>query len=184
MSINKNQTKNYNINKKLEVQKQITDEAKKEYEKMVDEHGRGSKEAERAERAYNNQAASLNNLERYISKANQEMQQFAREQQGQSTRISDTGDAMESVGNRLGEEASKARESGSTLTERITLLALGVVSAIGGITAAFGWKRLVGLDSGKAQLKGLGYSTKDVGRITGQVTEAIEGGMTTMAEGT
>src|SRR5699024_9949690 len=49
---------------------------------------------------------------------------------------------------------------------------------------AFGWKRLVGLDSAKAQLKGLGYSTKDVGRITGQVTEAIEGGMTTMAEGT
>src|SRR5699024_5586371 len=116
--------------------------------------------------------------------ANQEMHQFAREQQVQSTRIYKTGDAMESFGNRLGEVSSKARETGSTLTKRITLPALGVVSAVGGITAAFGWKRLVGLDSAKAQLKGLGYSTKDVGRITGQVTEAIDGGMTTMAEGT
>ena len=183
-SLDKYQSKMDGLNKKLEVQKQITAEAKKEYEKMVDEHGRGSKEAERAERAYNNQAASLNNLERYISKANQEMHQFAREQQVQSTRIYKTGDAMESFGNRLGEVSSKARETGSTLTKRITLPALGVVSAIGGITAAFGWKRLTGLDSAQAQLKGLGYNTEEVGRISDQVTEAIEGGMTTMAEGT
>src|SRR5699024_10150019 len=44
--------------------------------------------------------------------------------------------------------------------------------------------RFVGLDTAKAKLEGLGYSTKDVGRITDQVTSAIKGGMTTMAEGT
>src|SRR5699024_159097 len=36
----------------------------------------------------------------------------------------------------------------------------------------------------KAQLTGLGYSTKEVGSITDTVTKAIDGGMTTMAEGT
>src|SRR5699024_6611233 len=183
-SLDKYQSRMDGLNKKLEVQKQITAEAKKEYEKMVDEHGRGSKEAERAERAYNNQAASLNNLERYISKTNQEMHQFAREQQVQNTRIYKTGDSMERFGNKMGDVSKRARDLGGTLTKRITVPAFGVASAAAGITAAFGWKRLVGLDSAKAQLKGLGYSTKDVGRITGQVTEAIDGGMTTMAEGT
>src|SRR5699024_837815 len=83
-----------------------------------------------------------------------------------------------------GEVSSKARETGSTLTKRITLPALGVVSAIGGITAAFGWKRLTGLDSAQAQLKGLGYNTEEVGRISDQVTEDIKGCKNTVAEGT
>ncbi len=53
-----------------------------------------------------------------------------------------------------------------------------------GITAKLGFDRLVGLDTAKAKLEGLGYSTKEVGSITDQVTHAIQGGMTTMAEGT
>src|SRR5699024_8210925 len=73
---------------------------------------------------------------------------------------------------------------GGTLTKYITLPIVGITSAAAGMTAAFGWERLVGLDSAQAQLKGLGYSTEEVGRISDQVTSAIEGGMTTMAEGT
>src|SRR5699024_9800799 len=71
-SIDKYQTRISSLNKKLEMQKQVTAEAKKEYEKMVDEHGRGTKESEKAERAYNYEAATLNNLERYIGKVNKD----------------------------------------------------------------------------------------------------------------
>lgn len=48
---------------------------------------------------------------------------------------------------------------------------------------ALGFKRLVGLDSAQAKLKGLGYNGKEVERISKQVETAIEGGMTTMGEG-
>ena len=84
---------------------------------------------------------------------------------------------MQSVG-------GQAQNMGRSLTSSITKPALVAGTAMAGITAKLGFDRLVGLDSAKAKLEGLGYSTKEVGSITGQVTKAIEGGMTTMAEGT
>src|SRR5690625_4487104 len=54
-SVGKYEKRLEGLNKKLDAQKQVTQASKKEYEKMVAEHGRGSVEAERAERAYNNQ---------------------------------------------------------------------------------------------------------------------------------
>lgn len=87
-----------------------------------------------------------------------------------STSLSKVGKSFESVG--------------SKLTKSITLPAAGVAVAAAGITAAFGWKRLVGIDTAQSQLKGLGYSTEDVERISGQLTKALEGGMLTMGEAT
>ncbi len=73
---------------------------------------------------------------------------------------------------------------GNSLTKKLTVPAFVATSAVAGVTAALGWKRLTGLDTAQAQLKGLGYNTEEVGRISDQVTRAIDGGMTTMAEGT
>lgn len=92
-------------------------------------------------------------------------------------RIQEVGGQWKSAGKRIG-------GVGATLTKKITAPVGIAVTAVGGLTAALGWGRLVGLDSAQAQLKGLGYNTEEVGRISGQVTKAIEGGMTTMAEGT
>jgi tape measure domain-containing protein len=72
---------------------------------------------------------------------------------------------------------------GGSLTKKITLPASAAISAAGGIVAAFGWKRLVGLDSARAQLQGLGYDTEAVDRISKQVSKTIQGTTTTMAEG-
>src|SRR5699024_5500341 len=76
------------------------------------------------------------------------------------------------------------REVGGELPKRLTLLVVGVSTAIGGMVAAFGWGRLVSVDNAQAQLKGLGYETKDVERISGQLSDALEGGMLTMGEAT
>src|SRR5690625_3219609 len=183
-SIGKYETRLTGLNKKLEAQKVVTESARKHHEKMVAEFGEGSKEADNAAIAYNNQSAQLKNLERYVSRATDELKMMKREQEIQSSGWYKTGDAIEGFSDKLGSVSGKAREVGSSLTKSITLPALGVATAVGGIVAAFGWQRLVGLDTAKAQLEGLGYSTEDVGRITDQVTSAIEGGMTTMAEGT
>ncbi|MDY0395431.1 tape measure protein [Virgibacillus halophilus] len=101
-----------------------------------------------------------------------------------STNFSSVGKTLTNFGNGLQQASQKVGNLGKSLTKKITLPAAGAATAIGGITAALGWKRLVGLDSAQAQLKGLGYNTKEVGRISKQVTKAIDGGMTTMAEGT
>lgn len=99
-----------------------------------------------------------------------------------------TEDAADKVGKSFSENiislGDKFGSVGKKLTLGITTPVLGLVSAAGGLTAALGWKRLVGLDTAQAQLKGLGYNVEEVARISDQVTTALEGGMTTMAEGT
>src|SRR5699024_9080960 len=94
------------------------------------------------------------------------------------------GQKVQQVGTAVQDVSNKVRSVGGNLTKYITTPIAGVITAAGAMTAAFGWDRLVGLDAAQAQLKGLGYETEDVERITKQVTSAIEGGMTTMAEST
>jgi len=183
-SIGKYETRLDGLNKKLEVQKEVTKEAKVEYEKMVDEHGEGSKEAEKAAREYNNQAASLNNLERYVQRATDELKEMKRQQEIQSSGLFRTGESLTNFGNSLQDISGKAKAVGGSLTKYITMPAIGVATAVGGITAAFGWGRLVGLDSAQAQLRGLGYAAEDVERISTNLVEALDGGMMTMAEAT
>ena len=93
--------------------------------------------------------------------------------------------AGKSAGSRIASSiADSMGKSGKTLTKAITVPALGAATAIGGIVAAFGWKRLVAVDAAQAQLKGLGYSAEDVSRISDGLRDAISGGMLTMAEAT
>src|SRR5690625_4815424 len=183
-SMKKYETSLDGLNKKLEVQRKTTETAKERMEEMTEEYGEGSRQAEQATREYHRQAAELNNLERHIQRVTEEMKEFEKQQQIQSSATYKMGESLTNFGGSLQVVSDKAKSVGKSLTKSITLPALGVATAIGGITAAFGWDRLVGLDTAQAQLKGLGFSTEEVGRISKQVTNAIQGGMTTMAEGT
>ena len=156
------------------------DDLKAKYEQARQQDGENARSTQRLAMEYNKQADSLNRMEHQLANYTKELN----EMRVKSSSWYKMGDAMQGFGDKLGGVSKKAREVGSTLTKRITLPALGVATAAGGIVAAFGWDRLVGLDSAKAQLEGMGYSTKEVGSITDTVTTAIEGGMTTMAEGT
>jgi len=92
--------------------------------------------------------------------------------------------AGKSAGSRIASSiASSMGSAGKSLTKAITVPALGAATAVGGIVAAFGWKRLVGLDSARAKLQGLGYDAQSVERISDQVKSAVQGTVTTMAEG-
>lgn len=172
------------LKKKYELQSKVVDSARDKHEKLQNSTTASTKEIEKAATEYNNASAQLNNLGRYIDGVAEEMNAFSRQQDIQATKTWRAGDAMQSFGDNLRGVSQRAVDLGSDLTRRITLPVVGVTTAVGGMVAAFGWKRLVGLDSAQAQLKGLGYSTKEVGRISDQVTSAIDGGMTTMAEGT
>ena len=96
--------------------------------------------------------------------------------QSASQRFQSVGKSVTGVGDNF----SEAGRAVSTLTSPIG----GAILAAGGLTAALGWGRLKSVDTAQAQLRGLGYDTQDVERISGQLTKALEGGMLTMGEAT
>ncbi len=133
-SVKKYETSLSGMNKKLQVQKRAVAEAEKEYKKMVDEHGRGSKEAEKAAQEYNNQAAALNNLERYIEKTKDELAKFTRQQEIAESGWTKLGDKLETYGGRLKGFGDKMTDVGSTLNRKVTL----PLVALGGIAGKVG----------------------------------------------
>ncbi|WP_347099628.1 phage tail protein, partial [Staphylococcus ureilyticus] len=152
-------------------------ELEKQYKQVAQSQGANSAKAVRLQTEYNKQANAINAMKDEYGRLNQ----YYRENFSMAGRLSNSfrsiGTSMQSVGN-------QAQNMGRSLTSSITKPALIAGTAMAGITAKLGFDRLVGLDSAKAKLEGLGYSTKEVGSITDQVAKAIEGGMTTMAEGT
>ncbi|MEX5913862.1 peptidoglycan DD-metalloendopeptidase family protein [Staphylococcus ureilyticus] len=152
-------------------------ELEKQYKQVAQSQGANSAKAVRLQTEYNKQANAINAMKDEYGRLNQ----YYRENFSMAGRLSNSfrsiGSSMQSVG-------GQAQNMGRSLTSSITKPALVAGTAMAGITAKLGFDRLVGLDSAKAKLEGLGYSTKEVGSITDQVSKAIEGGMTTMAEGT
>src|SRR5699024_3739722 len=161
-------------------QKKNVDDLKSSYDQLVATGQENTAEGQKLRTEYNKQVDELNRLGHALNNAENGLRDLYVEQ----SKFTKMGNAFKSIGCGVQGVGNAARDVGGTLTKDITLPIVGITSAAAGMTAAFGWERLVGLDSAQAQLKGLGYSTEEVGRISDQVTSAIEGGMTTMAEGT
>jgi len=113
---------------------------------------------------------NLSGLEKTFSEVEKRATGFGNKMEAAGKKISNVGKGMTSVGN--------------SLTKYITAPVLGATTAAAGLVATLGWKRLVAIDSAKAQLEGFGYSLKDVERISKQVNDAVTGTTMTMAEGT
>ena len=90
---------------------------------------------------------------------------------------------LEQAAGKMKSIGSQISGVGSQLTNNITKPATIAMTAVGGLVATLGFKRLVGVDTAKAKLKGLGYEGKDVDRIMEQVVNATKTGMTTVGEG-
>lgn len=172
------------MNDKIKLQERIVESTRKEYEKMVEQHGEGSKQAEAAKRSYENQSATLNNLERAVERTTNQMREFEKQQQIANSGWTKFGDFATKAGGKLTTVGEGMKNVGSKLTKSITLPAVGAATAVGGMVAAFGWGRLTGMDAAKAQLEGLGYQAEDVERVIKQVNTAVQGTTMTMAEGT
>lgn len=170
-------TRMNDLDKSIKVGTSNLGELEKQYKQVAQSQGANSAKAVRLQTEYNKQANAINAMQDEYGRLNQ----YYRENFSMAGRLSNSfrsiGTSMQGVGN-------QAQNMGRSLTSSITKPALIAGTAMAGITAKLGFDRLVGLDSAKAKLEGLGYSTKEVGSITDQVSKAIEGGMTTMAEGT
>lgn len=157
---------------------------KSAYHEEGEAQGYATKKALGLQKAIADQEKELHFLKRDLDNATAGLKEFEKAQAIDSSRFTKIGKSIQSMSTGLGTVSKKMVDVGTGLTNKITKPALVAGAAVGGITAKLGFDRLVGLDTAKAKLEGLGYSTKEVGSITDQVTNAIKGGMTTMAEGT
>ena len=80
--------------------------------------------------------------------------------------VSGVGSSMESVGKKL--------------TNSITVPIVGATAAAGTLVTALGFKRLVGIDTARAQFKGLGY---DAEAVMAQVDKGVTNTSLSMAQG-
>ncbi|NWN99253.1 tape measure protein [Tetragenococcus halophilus] len=153
------------------------DQLKSAHADVVAEQGAGSKAALDYANEINRETDTLNMFQSQLSQVTQEYKQ----NYSVAGRI---GKSFGAIGSGMQTVGDKMQSVGSSFTSHITKPAGIAAAAVGGLTAKLGFDRLVGLDTAKAKLEGLGYSGKQVESITGEVEEAIDGSMTTMAEGT
>lgn len=90
---------------------------------------------------------------------------------------------LKTVGAKFKSVGDSISNVGSKLTNYITKPAAIAATAVGGVVAALGFKRLVGLDTAEAKLRGLGYTAEDVAKVSNDVADALVGGMMTLGEG-
>lgn len=128
-SVQKYETQLTGLNKKLDVQKSAVKASKDEYDKMVERHGASSKEAEKAAEVYNKNSASLNNLEGYIGKVNDEMKQFQKEQQVANSGWTKFGDKLDKSGQKITAFGTGMKNVGGNMSKYITAPLAGVATA-------------------------------------------------------
>lgn len=153
-SIGKYETRLSGLNRKLDVQKEVTKQAKVEYEKMVKEHGEGSKEADNAAKSYNNEVASLNNLERYVGRTREELEKLKEQQKIAESSWGKLGKKLEETGTRLTKVGDSMKSTGKSLSMYVTapLVGLGgmaVKSAIEFESAFAGVRKTVDATEGE-----------------------------------
>lgn len=131
-SVEKYETRLGGLNKKLDAQKAAVNAARREHERMVQQHGEGSRQAQTAGTAYNNLAADFNNLQRYVGEVTEEFQQFQREQEIAESRMGRFSSALEGIGGKLSVIGDKMSAAGKGLSVGLTapIVAFGAAGVV------------------------------------------------------
>ena len=95
-------------------------------------------------------------------------------------KLANAGDKMHNVGDRFKAAGRSISAVGSDLTKKITMPIGGAITAAGGLTAALGFKRLVGIDTAKSQIQGLGF---DAEKVMQDVDKGLMNTSMSMADG-
>ncbi|MEK3856580.1 phage tail tape measure protein [Cytobacillus sp. FSL H8-0458] len=168
-SVAKYETRLQGLNRKLEIQEQIVQASRQEYERMVQEYGEGSREAEAAARSYNNQVAALRNLERSIQRTAQELSDLQNEQEQASSRWANFGESITGVGDKI-------KDIGQSMTMNVTTPLAGLGVAAG--------KAALDFDKASGQIQAeLGLSEDKVKELDETAKELWENGFGDSIEG-
>lgn len=86
-----------------------------------------------------------------------------------------TGKSLVNFGNDLKSISNKTKEVGDSLTKKITKPAAGAASALAGIAVVKGLGRLIGIDTARAKLQGLGHDAEGVEKIMESALDSVRG---------
>ncbi|MGC4375931.1 phage tail tape measure protein [Fictibacillus sp. Mic-4] len=136
------------LNKKLEVQKRVIQEAKAHYEKMVQEHGEGSKQADKAARSYNNEVASLRNLERHVNQTKKELEKLRDEQRIANTNFGKLSSRLTDVSGKMSKVGDSMQNAGNGMTS-----SFGIATAAVGGGLALATKKAMDFESQISSMK-------------------------------
>lgn len=82
---------------------------------------------------------------------------------------------MERVSGRVRDVSRRIGSIGDTLTNKITKPAIGAATALAGVTLFKGFRRLVGIDTARAQLVALGHDAESVQNIMDAALASVKG---------
>ncbi|AQL56414.1 tape measure protein [Abyssicoccus albus] len=167
------------LNKIYKNQEKNLNDLNKAYKKLEESGREGTQEGQRLRMEINKQANELNRMGDEVDEARSKLHQLYQ----QSSPFSKIGGTFQNMGSGLQSFGGQIQSIGTGLTQKITLPAFAAATAVGGLTAALGWKRLTGMDNARAKLKGMKYDAEEVETITADVQKGVRGGMMTMAEG-
>jgi len=117
------------LNKKLEVQRAMTEKARQTYQKMVEVHGEGSIKAQNAAKDFNNESAKLQNLTRDANKAAQELHDFSEEQRVNESTLGKMSTKLNEMGSSLTNVGQKMKSMGQSLSLSVTAPIVGIGAA-------------------------------------------------------
>jgi phage-related minor tail protein len=164
------------LNRKLQVQESVTTAARQEYEKMVREHGEGSREAERAARSYNNEVTALNTLQRRLQNTQRELADFREEQRQAESGFNRLGRRITDTGESLTKFGDKTKNIGTSLTA-------GLTAPITGLGIAAG-KSALEFDKASGNIQAdLGITEKQAKKLNDVATELWKDGFGDSIEG-
>ena len=164
-SIEKYETTLTGLNRKLELQEQIVSEARKEFNRLSQEFGEGSREAEKAAREYNHQVAALNNLQRSADQTSDRLEELQREQResesswGRFRRsVDQTSDSLTNIGDRM-------KNTGGALTAGLSapMAGLGIIAG----------KAAIDFDSAQGRIQAQLGITQEKAEKLGDVAQAV-----------
>ncbi|MCA1029392.1 tape measure protein, partial [Cytobacillus kochii] len=116
-----------------------------------------------------------NNLERNVERTRDELSRLREAQRVANSGWTRAGEGLTNFGNGLKSISDKTKELGQSLTKKITTPALGAATALGGIALVKGFDRLIGIDTARAKLTGLGHDAEGVENIMTSALEAVRG---------
>lgn len=168
----------------VDQQKEVVRALAQAVEESADKYGEADKRTDDYRIKLNNATAALAEMERELTSNSRAIDEMGQETEQTVSKMDQLEAAARKVGESLHTAGEKMTSIGKEMTKKLTVPIMGVATAVGGMVASFGWKRLVAMDAATAQLKGLGYAMEDVERISGQVKKSVQGTTMTMAEGT
>lgn len=108
------------LSKKVQLQQKIVDKARSSYEKMVKEHGEGSEQAQKAATQYNNQSASLQNMQRSLQRAQKGLTDLQNEQRIATSGWTKVSGAADKAAGRIGRVGESFKGIGQNMSVSIT----------------------------------------------------------------